>query len=104
MRRAAGARIPIMAGNGAGVWVVLLIGWAEAALVAFAVLPPAGKVVALFLNGIPVATCELKSNFTQSVGDAVDQYRFDRHPRPKGQSAAEPLLSTLAHGGSVSKA
>jgi type I restriction enzyme R subunit len=46
----------------------------------------------LFLNGIAVATVELKSNFTQSVEDAVDQYRFDRHPRPKGQSAAEPLL------------
>ena len=46
----------------------------------------------LFLNGIPVATVELKSNFTQSVQDAVDQYRFDRHPKPKGQSAAEPLL------------
>src|SRR3989338_9149991 len=46
----------------------------------------------LFLNGIPVATVELKSDFTQSVEDAVDQYRFDRHPRPKGQAAAEPLL------------
>jgi type I restriction enzyme, R subunit len=49
--------------------------------------------LALFLNGIPVATCELKSDFTQSVDDAVDQYRFDREPRPKGQSASEPLLS-----------
>jgi len=48
--------------------------------------------LALFLNGIPVATVELKSDFTQSVDDAVDQYRFDRHPKPKGQSAAEPLL------------
>jgi type I restriction enzyme R subunit len=47
----------------------------------------------LFLNGLPVATVELKSNFTQSVQDAVDQYRFDRNPRPKGQSAAEPLLT-----------
>jgi type I restriction enzyme R subunit len=46
----------------------------------------------LFLNGLPVATAELKTDFTQSVDDAVDQYRFDRHPRPKGQSAAEPLL------------
>lgn len=46
----------------------------------------------LFLNGLPVATCELKTDFTQSVQDAVDQYRFDRHPRPKGQ-APEPLLS-----------
>ena len=47
----------------------------------------------LFLNGIPVATCELKSDFTQSVEDAVDQYRFDRDPRPRGQSKPEPLLS-----------
>lgn len=46
----------------------------------------------LFLNGLPVATVELKTDFTQSVGDAVDQYRFDRQPRPKGQSSAEPLL------------
>ncbi len=47
----------------------------------------------LFLNGIPVATSELKTNFTQSVEDAIDQYRFDREPRPKGQGSAEPLLS-----------
>ncbi|MFP2895996.1 type I restriction endonuclease subunit R [Corallococcus sp. 4LFB] len=46
----------------------------------------------LFLNGLPVATAELKTDFTQSVTDAIDQYRFDRPPHPKGQSA-EPLLS-----------
>ena len=46
----------------------------------------------LFLNGIPVATVELKTDFTQSIGDAIDQYRFDRLPQSKGQ-AAEPLLS-----------
>jgi type I restriction enzyme, R subunit len=46
----------------------------------------------LFLNGLPVATVELKTDFTQSVKDAVDQYRFDRLPRQKGQGA-EPLLS-----------
>lgn len=46
----------------------------------------------LFLNGIPVATVELKTDFTQSIGDAIDQYRFDRQPRPKGQNP-EPLLS-----------
>ncbi len=46
----------------------------------------------LFLNGIPVGTCELKTDFTQSVADAIDQYRFDRHPKPKG-GMAEPLLS-----------
>ena len=46
----------------------------------------------LFLNGIPIATAELKSDFTQSVQDAVDQYRFDRNPNPKG-GQPEPLLS-----------
>ncbi|MFV2070823.1 MAG: type I restriction endonuclease, partial [Pirellulales bacterium] len=46
----------------------------------------------LFLNGLPVATVELKTDFTQSIGDAIDQYRFDRNPKPKGQTA-EPLLS-----------
>jgi type I restriction enzyme, R subunit len=46
----------------------------------------------LFLNGIPVATTELKTDNTQSVEDAVAQYRKDRHPSPKGQ-APEPLLT-----------
>ena len=46
----------------------------------------------LFLNGIPVATSELKTDFTQNVDDAIDQYRFDRNPKPKGQ-APETLLS-----------
>ena len=46
----------------------------------------------LFLNGLPVATAELNTDFNQSVEDAIDQYRFDRNPRPKGQHA-EPLLS-----------
>jgi type I restriction enzyme R subunit len=45
----------------------------------------------LFLNGLPVATAELKTDFTQSI-DAIDQYRFDRHPRPKGQGV-KPLLN-----------
>ncbi|MCA9017057.1 MAG: type I restriction endonuclease subunit R, partial [Planctomycetaceae bacterium] len=45
-----------------------------------------------FLNGLPVATVELKTDNTQSIEDAVDQYRHDRDPAPKGQ-AAEPLLS-----------
>ncbi len=46
----------------------------------------------LFLNGVPVATVELKTDFTQTIDDAVDQYRFDRNPSPKGQNL-EPLLS-----------
>ena len=53
----------------------------------------------LFLNGLPVATVELKTDFTQSIDDACDQYRYDRQPqsvnKSKGQNAAEPLLSFL---------
>ena len=45
----------------------------------------------LFLNGIPVATVELKTDFTQRVQDAIDQYRFDRDPKPK-QKTPELLL------------
>ncbi|MBB5693594.1 type I restriction endonuclease subunit R [Muricoccus pecuniae] len=47
----------------------------------------------LFLNGIPVATVELKSDYTQSVADAVDQYRYDRPPRSLVGNKDEPLLS-----------
>jgi type I restriction enzyme R subunit len=54
--------------------------------------PKAELDLVLFLNGVAVATVELKSDFTQSVHDAVDQYRFDRHPQPKG-GVAEPLLA-----------
>ncbi len=46
----------------------------------------------LFLNGLPVATVELKTDHTQSVEDAIQQYKSDRNPQPKGQSL-EPLLS-----------
>ncbi len=46
----------------------------------------------LFINGIPIATSELKTDFTQNVNDAIDQYRFDRLPKPKGRSP-ETLLS-----------
>jgi type I restriction enzyme, R subunit len=46
----------------------------------------------LFVNGIAVSTLELKSDFTQSVGDAVDQYRYDRKPVPD-RGVAEPLLT-----------
>jgi len=36
----------------------------------------------LFINGLPIATFELKNNLTkQTVEDAVEQYRRDRHPR-----------------------
>jgi type I restriction enzyme R subunit len=40
----------------------------------------------LFVNGLPVATIELKTDNVQSIGDAIAQYRHDRDPR------GEPLL------------
>jgi type I restriction enzyme R subunit len=46
----------------------------------------------LFLNGIPVATVELKTDNTQSIEDAVWQYKTDRLPRLAGKTP-EPLLS-----------
>lgn len=41
----------------------------------------------LFLNGLPVATIEVKTQFTQSIEDAKAQYRNDRDPKN------EPLLT-----------
>ncbi len=41
----------------------------------------------LFINGLPIATFELKNSLTkQTVSDAIEQYRRDRDPR-------EPLFS-----------
>jgi type I restriction enzyme R subunit len=45
-----------------------------------------------FVNGIPTATAELKTDFTQSVHDAIQQYRHDRPPHDAQANAAEPLL------------
>ena len=40
--------------------------------------------LALFINGLPIATFELKNNLTkQTVDDAAQQYRRDRDPREK---------------------
>jgi len=39
-----------------------------------------------FVNGLPVATAELKTDFTQSIQHAIRQYQEDRRP------AGEPLL------------
>ena len=47
----------------------------------------------LFLNGIPVATCELKSHYTQGVQDAIYQYKADREPQFKPKNAPAPLLA-----------
>ncbi|MCJ2186661.1 type I restriction endonuclease subunit R [Novosphingobium beihaiensis] len=40
--------------------------------------------LALFINGLPIATFELKNSLTkQTVADAVEQYRRDRDPRER---------------------
>jgi len=49
--------------------------------------------LSFFINGIPVATAELKSDFTQSVEDAIWQYRKDRVPKDKQTGRTEPLLT-----------
>ena len=48
--------------------------------------------VVLFINGIPVATIELKTDNTQSVEDAMTQYRNDRPPKDEKTGKSEPLL------------
>lgn len=38
--------------------------------------------LALFINGLPILTCELKNTISgQNVEDAVEQYKTDRNPR-----------------------
>ncbi|MBC3879714.1 type I restriction endonuclease subunit R [Undibacterium sp. FT79W] len=47
----------------------------------------------LFVNGIPVATLELKSEFKQAVHNAMRQYRTTRLPVDPGTKKPEPLLT-----------
>lgn len=47
----------------------------------------------LFVNGIPTATLELKSEFKQSIEHAKRQYRHDRPPKDPHTHKAEPLLT-----------
>ncbi len=45
-----------------------------------------------FINGLPVATVEIKTDFTQSVEDAIWQYKRDRKPK-SAKGRVEPLLT-----------
>lgn len=54
----------------------------------------------LFVNGIPTATLELKSEFKQSVENAKRQYRYDRPIKDPLTRKPEPLL-TFKRGGLV---
>ncbi|MEE3501303.1 type I restriction endonuclease [Acidiphilium acidophilum] len=46
----------------------------------------------MFLNGMPVATIEVKTDYTQAVDDAEYQYKNDRNPKVAGKNMIEPLL------------
>ena len=48
--------------------------------------------LALFVNGLPVATAELKTDLTQNIQDAIRQYQTDRLPRDPASREDEPLL------------
>ncbi len=45
-----------------------------------------------FVNGLPVATMEVKTDFTQTVEDAKIQYKKDRTPKDPVTKKVEPLL------------
>lgn len=51
--------------------------------------------LAFFINGLPVATAELKSDFTQPLEAAIRQYRDDRPLRCPQTGREEPLLAFL---------
>lgn len=46
----------------------------------------------LFVNGLPVATTELKTDLTQNIKDAIDQYKKDRLPKDLKSKELEALL------------
>ncbi len=45
-----------------------------------------------FVNGLPVATAELKTDFTQTVSDAMAQYRTSRLPKDASTGTVQPLF------------
>lgn len=47
----------------------------------------------LFLNGIPIVTMELKSEFKQAVENAIKQYKKTRLPKDTETNKPEPLLT-----------
>lgn len=49
--------------------------------------------IVLFINGLPVVTMELKSEFKQSVENAITQYKQTRQPKDPSTGKSEPLLT-----------
>lgn len=48
--------------------------------------------IVLFVNGLPVTTMELKSEFKQAVQNAITQYKKTRLPKDPDTKKPEPLL------------
>lgn len=46
----------------------------------------------MFINGIPVATMEVKTELTQTAQDAIDEYRDERKPVEPDTGRKNPLL------------
>jgi len=46
----------------------------------------------LFVNGLPVATLELKTDFTQSVTDAINQYKTARPAKDPATGKPQPMF------------
>jgi type I restriction enzyme R subunit len=49
--------------------------------------------IVLFVNGLPVTTMELKSEFKQAVQNAITQYKRTRLPKDPDTKKPEPLLT-----------
>ncbi|WP_289000121.1 type I restriction endonuclease [uncultured Psychrobacter sp.] len=49
--------------------------------------------IVLFVNGLPVTTMELKSEFKQAVQNAITQYKRTRLPKDPDTKKSEPLLT-----------
>jgi len=47
-----------------------------------------------FVNGLPVATAELKTDFTQTIADAILQYKTSRLPKDPATGARQPLFTS----------
>jgi hypothetical protein len=58
----------------------------------------------LFINGLPIATFELKNSLTkQTVEDAVEQYRRDRDPRERLFAFGRSHTARMAHDQALGK-
>ncbi|ATL65119.1 type I restriction endonuclease subunit R [Nocardia terpenica] len=58
----------------------------------FSTSDPRSVDLVFFVNGIPVATAELKTDFTQTISDAINQYKTSRLPKDPSSGKVQPLF------------